>query len=765
MNATRTATQANRQATVGSPFGDDVLLFHKMRAREGLSQLYEIELELYSNDATLKARDVLAKNMTVAWKWDPEGETRYWTGVCMRFGLLRGDDGMSTYRATLVPPLWFLTQTRNSRIFEQTTVSEIISKVLDEHGVTAETHETVGTALEYCVQWQESDFAFLSRLMERHGLYYYHTHENGVAKLHIVKAGHAHPDMPWMVPVPARQPGGSFSMQTEWFDDFSQESRIRPDTATNQDYDFENPRASLEGTKTIQPDYTAARLEIYSYQTSQADASAGGTLAEIAAQSYQADANVYAGGGSARAIGAGQCFEVDRNAGADWMEDAEFLCIESFNELEEDGYESRAAGGGATTFGCAFRAVPKTTKWRTREKTPWPRIHGVQSAVVDNENGEELDVDEWGRIRVSFNWEREGLRSMRARVSQMWAGAEWGMAMWPRNGQEVLIEHLNGDPDRPIVTGRVYNDAAKPPHDPSSDASIMSIKSRSTPGGGGFNALEFEDKAGEEHVFLHSQKDTHVRTTEKKVERVGTDNHAEVVENSFAKVGADNHVTVVGDNKLKVDGANHVKVTSDHLVKTDANFVALAQQTAHIKGTSSVVVESPSQITLKVGGNFVVISQMGVDIKGTMVNINSGGSAGSGPGTAAQAAEPPEEPMEGEPGAEAPATRARDWAAAAQNIDSNPAAAAMAAAAASGAPFCAVCERERQRQEQEAAAAGGGGSAAGAEEEEEEVLASAFEEEEEEELQLSSGEDEEEEELLASSGGHDDGDEEEDLQA
>lgn len=699
MNATRTASQAKRQVQIGSPLADDALLFHRMTAHERLSGLYELELELYSNDPTLKAGDVLAKNMTVAWKWDPDGEERYWSGICMRFGLVRGDDEMSVYRATVVPPMWFLTQTRNSRIFSEMSVADIVKAVLDEHGISPDTCDGMTTVLEYCVQWEESDYAFICRLMERHGAYFYHAHENGAIKLHIVQAGHSHPSMPWMEPVPVREPGGARRGMIEFFDEFGQEGRIRPDTDTNQDYNFQTPRASLEGTKTIAPAYDTAKLEIYRYQSGQTDAGGGGALAEIAAQSYQADTDVYFGAGNARAVAAGHVFKVDNTKGVDWMADDELLCIESRCELLEDGYQSRASTGGETTFAVSMRAVPSTTKWRAKQETPWPRIHGVQSAVVVNANGEELDVDEFGRIQVSFHWEREGTSSMRARVSQMWAGAEWGMAMWPRNGQEVLVEHLNGDPDRPIVTGRVYNDAARPPHDPSADASIMSIKSRSTPGGGGFNALEFQDKAGEEYVFIHSQKDTHLRTQEKHVELIGTDEHITVTENAKRKVGADQHESVEGDNKLTVTGANHVKVTSDHLVKSDANIVEQAGQTVHIKGGMNVVIEAGTGLTIKVGGTFVTLNSGGVFISGPMVNINSGGSGLSGPGTAADAAEDPEEPMEDEPGSEAPAARSRDWAAARRAIDSNPAAAALLAAAASGAPFCEVCERARKERE------------------------------------------------------------------
>lgn len=696
MSETRTASQGKRQVQIGSPLGADDLMFHKMVASDGLSQLYELDLELYSHNPKIMPSELLGKNLTIAWKWDPSGDTRYFTGIAIRFGLLRGEQALAVYRCVLAPPLWLLTQNRNSRIFEEMTTKDIIKKVLAEYSITADTLEGLDQTHEYCVQWDESDYAFICRLMERHGAYFYHKHENGEAKLCIVKAGHSHSKMPWHVDIPVRDPGDSYAKNIEHISEWGLQGQIRPDTAVLQDYDFKEPRADLESKDTVKPDHDGAAIEVYRHQGGYSTTGDGGKLAKIAAQSYQADALTFEGRSNARSIGAGWVFTT-AGEGADWMPEKDMLAVRSTCVLEEDGYQSGGGGGGGTTFDCTMTAVPKTTKWNAPMVTPWPRIHGPQTAVVANKNDAELDVDKWGRVRVSFNWEREGSSSMLTRVSQMWAGAEWGGAAWPRNGHEVIVEHLNGDPDRPIITGRVYNDKAKPPHDPSSDASIFSIKSR-TLGGGGFNALEFQDKKGEEYVFLHSQKDTHLRTTESHYELITKEEHQLVEDLAKREVKKDQHETIGGDNKITVKGANHLKVTSDHLVSSDANLIAQAGKNVHIKGGMNVVIEGAMQLTLKVGGSFVALGPAGVDISGPMVKINSGGAAGSGAGTKPKAAESPDEPMEGKPGKEAPATRSRDWAAVARQIDKNPAAAALAAAAASGAPFCEACEKARQEE-------------------------------------------------------------------
>lgn len=697
MSDKRTASQGKRQVQIGSPLGDDDLMFHKMVAREGLSQLYELDLELYSHDPKIMPSDVLGKSLTIAWKWDPGGETRYFTGLAVQFGLLRGDQDLAVYRCVLAPPLWLLTQNRNSRIFEEMSTKDIITTILGEYNITAETLEGLTQNHEYCVQWEESDYDFICRLMERHGAYFYHKHENGEAKLFIVEAGHSHESMTWHEAIPVRDPGSSFGKNLEHISEWGLQGRIRPDTSTLQDYNFKKPRANLESTKTLSHDYAGEAIEVYRYQGGYMETGDGNTLAEIAAQSYQADTLTFQGRSNARSIAAGWVFETSGD-GSDWMPEKEMLTIRSTCTLVEDGYQSGSGGSGETTFEVTMTAAPKTIKWRAPQVTPWPRIHGPQTAVIANKNDQELDVDEWGRVRVSFNWEREGNSSMLTRVSQMWAGAEWGGAAWPRNGQEVIVEHLNGDPDRPIITGRVYNDKAKPPHDPTSDASIFSIKSR-TIEGGGFNALEFQDKNGEEYVFLHSSKDTHLRTTESSYELIGMEEHQLIEELAKREVKADQHETIGGDNFVTVKGANHIKVTSDHLVSSDANVVEQAGQNVHIKGGMNVVIEAGMKLSLKVGGSFVDISPAGVAIKGPMVQINTGGAAGSGAGTKAKAAVSPDEPMEGEPGKAAPVSRTRDWAAVARTIDSNPAAAALVAAAASGAPFCEACEKAKKEEE------------------------------------------------------------------
>jgi type VI secretion system secreted protein VgrG len=700
INTMSAASQKNRQVQVATSLGGDKLMFHTMVAREGMSQLYELELELYSNDAAIEPEDLLGTQMTVGWTWDLNSkQTRYFTGIVVAFGLIGGKGKLSVYRCVLAPPMWLLTQNVNSRIFKEKKTSDIIKSVLSEYGITASPLEGLMHIHEYCVQWQESDYAFICRLMERHGAYFFFDHDNGETKLSIVEAGHKHAALEWHATLQIRDPGESkFEHIWPW----GLQGRIRPNAVTVHDYDFNNPRADMAGAKTLKRGDTLKALSVYSVQAGHPDKSAGDKLANIAAQSYQADALVHSGAGNARAISPGHTFEAWMLKADSAKREYELLAVSTICELREDGYET-GGGGGDTSFTCSMTAVPKTAKWRAPITTPWPRIYGPQTAVVKNLNSKEIEVDDLGRVRVQFDWEREDLETMQVRVSQMWAGASFGGAAWPRNGHEVIVEHLNGDPDRPIITGRVYNAKAKPPHDLSEGDtdSIFSIKSRSI-GGTGFNSLDFQDKKSGEYVFLHSQKDTHLRTTEMHFELIGKDEHQVIKGDAKRDVAKDLHEAVKGDAHLTVGGANNVKVTGDHLVSSAANLVAQASMNVHLKGGANVVIEAGTMLTLKAGGSFVTIGPAGVDIKGVMVKVNSGGAAGPGAGTKAAKAKKPDEPMEGKPAKTAPAAAKRDWKAVAQKIKGHDAAAALAQAAKEGKPFCEECEKARKE-----AAAGG----------------------------------------------------------
>ena len=310
--------------------------------------------------------------------------------------------------------------------------------------------------------------------------------------------------------------------------------------------------------------------------------------------------------------------------------------------------------GSETTYSCGFNAIETDQQFRSSRITPKPTIPGPQTAIVVGPSGEEIYTDEFGRVKVQFHWDRysraDENSSCWIRVAQVWAGKNWGAMYIPRIGQEVVVEFLEGDPDHPIITGRVYNGQAMPPYEPKTFPTMSTLKSNSSKGGGGFNEIRFEDKKGEEQIFIHAEKDEDVRIKNDCKEYIGNERHLIVEKDQLEKVGGDKHLTVKGDQNEKIDGTVSVEAGMDYQHKVGMKHALEAGTDVHIKGGMKVIIEAGMQLSLKAAGGFVDIGPTGVSISGNLVNINSGGSAGSGSGCSPDPAKEPKEATTAEPG-------------------------------------------------------------------------------------------------------------------
>jgi type VI secretion system secreted protein VgrG len=397
--------------------------------------------------------------------------------------------------------------------------------------------------------------------------------------------------------------------------------------------------------------------------------------------------------------------------------------------------------------------MPADQPFRPARVTPKPQIQGPQTAIVVGPSGEEIHTDKYARVKAQFHWDRYGNGDENAscwiRVAQGSAGKGWGNLTLPRIGHEVIVEFLEGDPDRPIITGQVYNADAMPPYTLPGEATKTTIKTNSSKGGGGFNELRFEDKKDSEQIFLHAARDLESRIENDAKEWVGNEQHLivkkdqfETVEgnsnrtvkgNTLSKVEGDLGETINGAHHFQVDGAEHLTVKGDHFVAVDGdenqkfaknvnleaaqkisikatgdyhaktmNFAIDAGGTVHIKGASSVVIEGSSQVSLKAGGSFVDVSAGGVTLTGPSVKINSGGAAGSGSGsspTAPAAAEPPDPPEPPVEAATAEAGQAIELSPApATPASYSPASVVLQQAAQDGTPFCEECARAAEEE-------------------------------------------------------------------
>ncbi|MGH9760809.1 MAG: type VI secretion system Vgr family protein, partial [Blastocatellia bacterium] len=268
---------------------------------------------------------------------------------------------------------------------------------------------------------------------------------------------------------------------------------------------------------------------------------------------------------------------------------------------------------------------------------PIPVVHGSQTAIVVGPAGEEIYVDKYGRVKVQFHWDREGKYNEKSscwiRVSQNWAGKRWGAMFIPRIGQEVIVDFIEGDPDRPIITGRVYNGGSMPPYDLPAEKTKSSIKTYSSKGGGGFNELRFEDKKGSEQIFIHAEKNKDIRIKNELKEWVGSTSHEIVTSDRLTKVSGERHIQVGGDKNEKVGGTLSLNVTAAEQKKVGSNYALDAGTEVHIKSGTNLVIETGTNLTVKVGANFININPQGIYISGKNVYINSGGTAGTGLGS------------------------------------------------------------------------------------------------------------------------------------
>jgi len=395
------------------------------------------------------------------------------------------------------------------------------------------------------------------------------------------------------------------------------------------------------------------------------------------------------GSGNARGLATGALFKLTDYPRDD--QNREYLIVSTDYQLQSDVFGSSGTTSTGPVFQCWFTALDAQTPYRPPRNTPKSRVQGPQTAIVVGKSGEEIWTDQYGRVKIQFHWDRYGKSdehsSCWVRVAQLWASKNWGAMAVPRIGQEVIVDFLEGDPDRPIITGRVYNGVNKPPYGLPGNATVTTLKSNSSKGGGGFNEIRLEDKKGSEQLFMHAEKDQDVRVKNDVFEWIGNGRHLIVKTDQLEQVEGDQHLTVQGDRNEKVTGSVSLDTGMDLQQKVGMNHAVDAGMEIHLKGGMNVVIEAGMSITLKAGSGFVVVGPTGVTISGTPVLVNSGGAMGSGSGCSPDVPKLPREADKAKPGGIADVDVSGPF--------QNPQARTLANAAGNGIPFCEKCEAMR----------------------------------------------------------------------
>jgi len=696
-------TQKNREIGIVTPLGPDVLLLRDMNVTEELGRPFTISLELNSTE-NIQFEDLLGQNVTI--RLDRPKGIRFFNGYVGSISQTVDQGRYAVYQATVHPWLWFLTRTADCRIFQQLTVPDIIKQVFKDLGFTDFKDKLCGSyrTWDYCVQYRETDFDFVSRLMEQEGIYYYFTHEKDKHILIMADCCGCHEVIAGYQEIPYYPPDEVAVRDEECISNWYTSKQIQPGSYALNEYKFTTPKADLKVDSSILDGHSRSEYEVYDYPGEYIVADEGNNYARTRIEELHAQYEQINGQSIVRGLLCGGLFTLSNFPRAD--QNREYLVVSVNHSIHTESFAAGEDAGG-TVYKNSFTVIESKTQFRPTRITPKPIIQGPQTAIVVGPKGDEIYTDKYGRVKVQFHWDRYGKNdensSCWVRVSHPWAGKGWGAVSIPRIGQEIIVDFLEGDPDRPIIIGRVYNAEAMPPYELPNYATMSTLKSNSSKGGGGFNEFRFEDKKGKEQIFLHGEKNQDIRIKNDTYEWIGNDRHLIVKKDQFEQVEGDKHLTVTGDQNEKVNGTISITTGMDLQEKVGMNHAVDAGTAIHLKAGMNVVIEAGMSITLKAGSGFIVIGPAGVTIVGTPTLINSGGSAGSGAGCSADTPKLPKEADKAKPGEvdklPPPATPPTSSSA----TSSSPSAQAqvLKQAAQNGTPFCEKCEAARRAREQQ----------------------------------------------------------------
>jgi len=659
-------TQTDRMFRVEVPsLGTDTLLLQAFTGEEHVSGPFEFSLQLLSEDAGLDPAKLLREPLILTILL-PDGSERPIHGYCRTFTQYGRDEDLTTYRAEIVPWLWFLTLTQDCRIFQEMSVLEILEEVFGKYGQADFDIRCVESysPREYCVQYRETDFAFISRLMEEEGIFYFFQHSGEGHKMVLAD------DRSAVDPCTGQD---LFRVETtpgarddeDVITTLERQHQVYTPKVTLTNFDFVQPSMNLESSASDQD-----QEEIYDFPGKYKDLSEGERYAALRLQERAAAQEIIRGESRCRAFGSGYEFDLSEHYRPDTNQT--YLLTSVWHSGHGGGY--RAADRSEAEYSNRFQCIPAMVPFRPPRRTPKPIIHGSQTAMVVGPSGEEIFTEKYGQVKVQFHWDREGQRnessSCWVRASHPWAGKGWGAVSVPRIGQEVIVDFLEGDPDRPIITGRVYNAEAMPPFTLPDGAVVSGIKS-DTHKGSGYNEISMNDTPGEEQFTIHAQYDKGTTVGNDSTETVGNNRSSDVAvddsltvgSNQSIDVGADrtvkvgaNETVTVGASKTESIGSKHalstganqdveiggvqkVTVSADQFLKAGANHVTEAGADLSLKagaavkvqGGSEVTVSAPqikiagdAKVTISAGGGTIEVGPSGVKISGPIVDVTGG---------------------------------------------------------------------------------------------------------------------------------------------
>lgn len=629
-------SQDNRLISISDfSLGKDTFLLTHFEGSEYLSSLFGFQLSVLSEDLEVAPEKVMGKNVTITLHNE---QNRSFNGYVSEFsfGEIKADN-LREYKFTMVPWLWFLSRTNNSRVFQEKNTKQIVSEIFNDWGFTDyDFRASVGANREYCVQYNESDLDFVSRLLAEDGIAYFFKHDSKKHTLYLVDQHNAFEECP--------ETNLDYSKGTQpntQINHWEHVYEFRKGQWTLNDYNFKEPDKNLVANSQSKSKFVDnGKYEHYEYpglyQTT-----LGNELVKIRLDAEEASRNTVRASSDCSSFYAGGRFNLKKHTTA--SEKGEYVITHIQHVASETSYFSGDSQGA--DYSNQFICIPADVHYRPPYTAKKPVMQGPQSAVVVGPQGEEIYIDEYGRIKVQFIWDRLGKKdehsSCYLRVIQSWAGNQWGSSFVPRIGHEVIVNFLDGDPDRPLVTGSVYNGKNKPPY---SSKTQSGIKTRSTKGAdaANFNELRFEDKKGAEQIFIHAEKNLDVEVENNETHTVDNDrtkivkhNENSTIENDRDKTVNNNQSESIANNKSINVGKDHSESVAENMtIKVGKDLTESVQGSYAEKVTKdyglqakSITLQADDEITLKTGAAKIVLKSNGdISLSGKNINVKGSGN-------------------------------------------------------------------------------------------------------------------------------------------
>ena len=653
-------------------FAKDSLILLGARIEEGINQITRIDIEFKKTEGTLDLEDLIGTKIELTLEM-PGAEKRVFPGICASVEYLGLASGDEHFKAELRPWFWLLSRTADSRVYQEISVPDLFQQILGEYGFSADLKKELTGSYsprEFLLQYRETDLDFLARISEEEGIYFFFIEDGGKDVMVLADNPGAHGPIPGEATIPFRPRDDANRLQEEHVFDWKGGKGAPTGKLTLDDYNFEKPKADLTSASAIpKGKHSYKDYEVYDYPGKYRETSEGDRFAKFRMEAEAIHHHTTHAAGNVPRIKVGHKFKLKDHPRK--TENHEYLVTRTVHHLKLNDYDGAFLGGldlsgmedGMPSFG-RLEAVPATEQYRHRQLTKKPVIPGIQTALVVGPSGEEIHTDKYGRIKIQFHWDREGKKDDKSscwvRTMMPWTGKNWGMIHVPRIGQEVVVDFEEGDPDRPIVIGMLYNADTMPPYTLPANQTQSGVKTNSSKGGGGFNELMMEDKKDAELVRFQAERDykqivkndaeitvglehqdkgdmtmtvhRHLTETVKTGDhtfKVETGNQDETIKGNVTWTVEQGNVTRTvkqGNVTGSVDKGNVTEtIKMGNLTTTldmgnETKRLKMGNQTTKVD-LGAISQQAMQKIEFKVGGSSIKIDPTGVTIKGPMIKI------------------------------------------------------------------------------------------------------------------------------------------------